>query len=244
MKYEGLKPERLTPCRPCIVYSMSDRKPLSAYQLDIINWIEQRWSIDGKFPPVDEFKKKFGNDFILEEHLGNDTFIIALRNRGIEISVINPYAPPDGLTTEQVAAVSLILDHTDRRSRAAKLKSLGISSVKWNGWMKNPVFKDYVHTLSAQIFGDSIDLAQEGLLKSVERGDTNAIKLYYELTGRHTADSGTVQNLKIVLARIVESVSRHVKDPEVLRAISSDFETIMAGGVPEAIQPAELDRLI
>jgi hypothetical protein len=170
-------------------------------------------------------------DFDAVAHLRNPTFRTALINRGIKIPV-EPGQRIRDLTDEQVAAIATVLNFEDKRSRSAKLKSLGISPVQWMGWMKEPKFKKFLHQLSRENFQDSVHVAHEGMLRAVDRGDTNAIKFYMELTGRYTQSTPSEQNIRIILARVIESIQRHVQDPDILRAIATDFDAIMRGEVP------------
>jgi hypothetical protein len=198
----------------------------------MINKIEQYWHKNEVFPPNDFFKYE---EFDIAENLKHETFHLALVKRGITIPVVtdrNVLAKPDGLTAEQVAAITTVINFEDKRPRSVKLREMGISATQWGGWLKEPEFKSFLHQMTTTHLNDVLHIANEGLLHAVERGDTNAIKFYYELTGRHTQESGSMQNLKVVVAKLIESVQRNVKDPEILRAISTDFEIILSGGNP------------
>lgn len=221
-------------------------EPMTPEQIRVVNYIEQHWHGSDTFPPVGRIKQRFP-DLDLDATLKHETFRYALTMRGIDapVGVVdNNYSmiAPDELTKEQLAAITVMLNFNDTRSRTAKLKDLGISATQWAGWMKNKAFKEYVHDLSANNFQDALNVAHEGLLKSVDRGDTNAVKLYMELTGRYTAESTQMGNIKMVLAKLVESIQRHVTDPEVLRAIERDFEATLQGKPVEV--PRQLDRTI
>jgi hypothetical protein len=207
--------------------------PLTANELTLIGYIEERWHATGKFPRAEVLKERFDID-VKELLAEKETFRLALVNRGIKYPNYDLIdLQLDGLTNEQVAAIITMVNFDDKRPRATKLKEMGISVVKWNGWMKERAFVDYLQDLSSRHFQDALDKAHEGLMRSVERGDTNAIKLYMELTGRHTpggvGSGATAENVKIILQRVVEVIQRHVKDPETLRAIGIDFEKVMNG---------------
>lgn len=219
--------------------------PLTPIQLEVITYIEQYWYQKESFPSVDGLRGRFPG-FNIEENLKHETFRLALYNRGIEapVGLNNEGKFPDELSTEQLAAINSILNFEDKRSRAAKLKELGINPSQWTGWMKNPVFKNFLQEMSAVNLNDSVHIAHEGLMKSVDKGDTNAIKFYMELTGRHTQGDVNQQNIKVVLARVIESIQRHVQDPHLLRAIAADFEVIMSGGVVDTNSVKELERTI
>lgn len=198
----------------------------------MINKIEEFWHRHEVFPDGNFFKRA---DFDIAENLKHETFHLALVKRGIKVPVVadrSVEVMPDGLTPEQVAAITTVVNFEDRRPRSVKLREMGISPTQWGGWLKQKDFKDFLHQMTTTHLQDVLHVANEGLLSAVDRGDTNAIKFYYEVTGRHTQESGSMQNLKVVVAKLIESVQRNVKDPDVLRAISTDFEIILSGGTP------------
>lgn len=206
------------------------RIPLSMEQLQLINWIEQYWNQHGKFPPVGTLRSRFPH---CEDDLAFEPVRVALANRGIRLPIGDAY--PSELTEEQVACVAVVLDWSDRRSHNVKLKSMGVTPTKWNGWMKSQVFKDYVHSLSARGLDDALHVAHEGLVNATAKGSVDAIKYYMELTGRYSSDTGQMANFKIMVQRMVESIQRHVKDQDVIRLIAADFEVIMKGEIPQTV---------
>jgi hypothetical protein len=51
--------------------------------------------------------------------------------------------------------------------------------------------------------------------------DFQAIKYYFELTG--AVATPELESVKVLVQKLIESVQRHVKDPQVLAAISADL---------------------
>lgn len=200
------------------------RTPMTHEMLVGLSRIEQDWHRYGEFrvPP----------GFDLEAAYANESFRYGLKVRGIQ-------APKSvtsvGLTEEQTAAILTVLNWDDKRTRARKLQELGIKTATWNGWMKQPEFRDYVMNLTVNQMQDALPVAHESLVKAMEKGSTEAIKFYMELTGRHTGDASTMQNVKMVITRLIESIQRNVKDPEVLGNIQRDFEMILKGQDPSPI---------
>jgi hypothetical protein len=105
--------------------------------------------------------------------------------------------------------------------------------------MKDPKFKEYYMTVAENHFRDALPAAQEGLLRAIDKGSVEGIKYYIELTGRHTSDSAGMQNLKTVIAKLIESIQMHVKDPVALEAIATDFDAIIKGGSPTPMKQLE-----
>lgn len=208
---------------------------LSLVEIDLINYIEEYWNRTGEMPSQRIIDKTWGPKHILEQLTKRPDFLQAMDNRGIIIDKTSHEAT-NCFTKEQLAAIQLVLDYADRRTINSKLRSLGITTAKWNGWMKNKFFKKYVQDVAGQNFQDSLHVAQAGLVKKMEDGDTNAIKFYLEITGRFNGETPNGQNLKVVLSRLVEVLQRRVQDKELLAAIGRDFELILAEGDTERTQ--------
>lgn len=207
---------------------------MNAKMLEVLAWIEEWWLRREEFPPVGAFNN-FWPDFDLQAALRHETFLYALDQRGIKLP-----SPDDKLTSEQIAAVATLSNFTDGRSRSAKLRDLGITPAKWQGWLKNKHFKQFLHELAGNNFMDNVDAVQEGLLNAARKGSTDAVKLYMEMTGRYTGQSQEVMNIKIILSRLLEAIQMHVKDPNVIREIGIDFELIMAGGKPRELKEIDI----
>lgn len=129
------------------------------------------------------------------------------------------------LTAEQIAAANLMLDYTDQRSQSAKLKAAGINSQTWQGWLADPVFNNYVRSRAENLL-DQVGVAEahSAMLKQVTRGNIQAIKLLYEVTGRHR--DSTSLNVEYFINRVVEIIQTHVKEPAVLEGIAADFKVL------------------
>lgn len=205
--------------------------------VNALNQIEQDWNATGKF--------KVPAGLNIFEALDNESFQRGLKNRGI---VVPPHfaqeneediLPVGYLSRDQTAAILTLLNYEDKRSRARKLQDLGITTAQFNGWMKDPKFKDYYMDLAEKQFKDALPVAQESIIKSMEKGSVEAIKFYMEITGRHTGDTAGMQNVKIIIAKLVESIQMHVKDPVALEAIATDFDNILKGGSPQPLKELE-----
>ena len=221
---------------------MVDLEPLTEEHLKVIAYIEKHWfKFNGRFPSKEAIFDNFP-DFNINEALKHKTFRVALMNRGIDAPVgpldDGDLARPRGVSREQLAAILTVINFEDKRTRGAKFKELGISSAKWQGWLRQESFKSFLQEMSAANLQDAAYVANEALIKAMDRGDVNAIKFYSEITGKYTQQHPQMQNIKIILARVVESIQRHIKDPQVLAAIGKDFEAIMSGTTEEARQIA------
>jgi hypothetical protein len=201
-----------------------DLIPLTSDELRVISWAEEYWHLHKRFPPVGSFSSRWP-DLNLDKFLEHKTVQLAFHNRGIKTP-----SPSDNLNEEQLAAIFTVSNYEDRRPITAKLKSLGIKSTQWNGWKKDPHFREFLHKMLGESLDSALDRAHEGLMKALDKGDVNAIKYFMELTGR-VPDQGQ-QNFRIAVARLIESIQRHVSDAGTLKAIGQDFEMIISGRAP------------
>lgn len=137
------------------------------------------------------------------------------------------YKPSKPLSAEQLAAANLLLDFSDHRSQAAKLRSLGIPTTKYQNWLRIPAFQEYITYRAEYLLNNSTHEAHTALLKNVQRGNQKAIEFLYEITGRYSRTSQSTQDLALLMVRLVEVIQRHVKDPETIRAIAFEFNEIL-----------------
>lgn len=138
-----------------------------------------------------------------------------------------PGKPSKPLSAEQLAAANLLLDFSDHRSQAAKLKSLGIPTTKYQNWLRIPAFQEYITYRAEYLLNSSTHEAHTALLKNVQRGNQKAIEFLYEITGRYSRSTQSTQDLALLMVRLVEVIQRHVKDPETIRAIAQEFNEVL-----------------
>lgn len=218
--------------------------PLTSIDLRVINWVEEFWHRNNRFPLETDWNRKIGEvpnliDYSFEEALQNVTFRRSLKERGIKVPSTS--SGDWGLSKDQIAAIVTVVNFEDNRTRAQKLRELGISTTKWAGWMKSKEFVEFLQEMTATNLKNSLHVANEGMLKAMDRGDVNAIKFFYELTERHGGSIGAIENVRLLISKILEAVQFHIKDPLVISAIGADFEIILSGGTPEFKQTKEIE---
>jgi hypothetical protein len=189
--------------------------------LKAIGLIEEFWHLNDRFPTEAEICLVFP-DFDLASALADPHFVNALHNRGITPPVEEKIWRPSPV---QMAAMIAVTNYTDVRSRQEKLEALGVNLNTWAGWLRNKSFKLAFERLSRQNFEESSSIAREGLSKAMERGEVAAIKYFNDLTG----EAPQVQNLQLMLTKLVEVIQLHVTDQATLAAIERDFRLIMSG---------------
>ncbi len=208
---------------------------------NLLNFIEHYWYQNQAYPSIAAMQRwavEEGLDFTTCRQLELD-LIGYLRQRGIAPSKAN-----SRLSDEQLAAANLILNFADRRSKATKLKALGLTPTQWDGWLRQKNFKEYLNNRTGEMLDNNHDVANTGLLSAVERGEAQALKLYYEMTGIYKQDSPQA-NINVIMTLLIEVIQREVNDSDVLRRIAAGFELVMlrqattlASGQPTALPEA------
>ena len=156
--------------------------------------------------------------------MGTVEFRQALSERGVE------WSDEKGLTAEQSLVISLMTNPSDKRSLAAKLKSAGVPWVKYKAWLKNPIFYRFLNDQAEGMLKDH----QPGVLrKLVEKaetdGDIKAIAMFLEITGRHNPARQAEMDVQAVLMRVIEIITKHVKDQNTLTAIATEMSFLSGG---------------
>lgn len=213
---------------------MTDDK-LTPQDWDILVFVEEDWVLKGTFPTVSRISQITGiPDTEVTETLFKEVFKKALDVRGIQV-IQDQYSR---LKPLQLAAINSILNISDPRSRAAKLRALGIPPQTFANWKKQKYFMEAMRVRSEALFGETMPEMHKALVDKALDGDPTAMKQYYAMSGRWS-DKHSVEtmNVRFLLLKVIETIQRHVSDPSTLAAIANDFEALMGG---ENVRP-ELD---
>lgn len=190
---------------------------LSERERALINHCEMEWFLKGRLPTPEQLQEKFNlSPKALNAILSDELVRKSFDGRGI------PTIEGRALTADQVTAINTVLNTTDKRSQTKKLADMGISAAQWNGWKKNPAFKEYYKSRVEDIFGEALPDVHMALMDRAVNGDLGALKFYYEITGHYTSE-GKAVDLKMIMERVFEIISIHIKDPSLLAAIAGDL---------------------
>lgn len=172
----------------------------------------------GAIPTVEQVLNHWGkfDAAVVARAFTAPEFVKALELRGISFN------PAQGLTDVQQNAIHILANPVDRRTTEAKLKQIGVSMTVYRGWMRNPLFSSMLSQQSENNLADSIPMVLNRIIGNAEVGDLAAGKLILEMTGRWNPQQQEVQNAKTVVLILMESVQKHVKDKDTLRAIMSE----------------------
>jgi hypothetical protein len=158
--------------------------------------------------------------------IATEEFGEAIRNRGL------PWNSGDyraGLTSTQQFAISIITNPTDKRGLKAKLASAGVTYSQYRAWLKDPVFNRYMNTITEGMLSDHTGDLHTALMNRALNGDLNAIKYVYELNGRFDPASRQMQDVSVLVERIIEIVIKNIHDPVVLNKITGEMRGVIAG---------------
>jgi hypothetical protein len=145
-----------------------------------------------------------------------DEFKTALQYRGVE------WGENPGLTQEQGYALLKLLDPSDRRSTATKMKELGIPFAKYEAWMKQPLFSATYAKRAEAMFEASAPMAMIAFLSEVEARNMRAIELHFAMSGRYDPAARQVEDARTVVMKFIEALIRHETNPEIRKAIMAD----------------------
>jgi len=148
-------------------------------------------------------------------------FAEALSYRGIE------WSGSSGLTLEQRNVLIALSDPTDRTSLGGKLRRLKVPYSVYQAWMRQPHFAEARRQQAEHNMSDAVPLFLDGVVSKAESGDLSAIKLGLEISGRYNPQQQQLQDAKAVVQALAEAVVKHVKDPEIRKAIEAEMREHM-----------------
>lgn len=135
------------------------------------------------------------------------------------------------LSELQMTAVATYMDLHDPNSQRKKLAELGIPSNTWAMWLRDPVFQQYIQQRATNMLKDNRHEGIFSLLQKVRAGDIRAIETYLDVTGVHSKtpvghpsnNSGSPLDVKAFLVRVMETIQKHVPNPDVMDAIANEL---------------------
>ena len=201
------------------------------FMRDVINAAQVIWTMSGHLPTVEAVAANlYGGQVKNLQHvqkaMASNEFSIACAERGI------PTATNSGITPAQVYAATIILNPADRRPMASKLRSAGVSSNQYRNWLRQPGFKAYVTRLSENLLSDHIGDVNAALTNKATGGDTQAMRMYYELNGMLGQQGSDNTDLNRVIMLLLEVITRQLAaHPDLLAAINNDITRVIKGEV-------------
>ena len=172
----------------------------------------------------------------ISKTLASPEFKSVMRMRGYPMDHVT-------LSPEQIFAVGVITNPTNRKPLSAKLKMCGIPYATYRAWLKQPHFQQYLTKISEDMLGEHIADVHTRLTERAMGGEIQAIKLFYELNGRHDPQRQQMVDLNNIIGLLLEVITRYVPDSIALSHITKDIDVILSGGVPKALETFDVSRI-
>jgi len=138
-------------------------------------------------------------------------------------------SPTDtALSGEQLRALAVLTDVTSHVSLETRLKRAGIAKYKWDAWMASSIFRAAHDRIAHDIFIASQSSIDTQVVSGALSGKLEFIKYYNEITGRYSPGRRAHADVQSILNDIIEIVTRNVKDPQTLQAISTELSASVA----------------
>jgi hypothetical protein len=206
-------------------------------ELRFMDFCEQHYLQNGLLPSKERVHQATGitpaqyDKFSKNERLREELTEV----RGIRINTSN-----GALSPEQVVAINVLMNVSDTRSERKKLSDMKISVAKWNAWKSDPVVQEYMRDRAENLLTGAIPDAHMALIGSARRGQVDALKLLYGMTGRYSDKGGDGIDPNLLIRKVIEVIQRHVTDPVALANIADDLVLIdpNAEPRPKALSPA------
>lgn len=148
--------------------------------------------------------------------------------------------PEQGLTMEQQTTLLKLSNPFDKRALATKLKELGVPLPKFQGWLKQPLFFEIYNKYSQNAYKEALPALRNRLISNAEAGDHKAIELVFAITNEWNPAQQSLEDARVVIMKIVEAITTHVRDPDIRKAILTDI-SLYATTISEAGSPKSLE---
>lgn len=143
----------------------------------------------------------------------------ALSHRGVLLEQTTVF------TAKQDLLLLLLADPNDGLTLGQKLKKAGVTNTQYQAWMRQRHFAEHVERIVEGQVARSTE-ALMALNQLVSKGDFKAIQFQLEINGRWNPKLQEKIDIMAVMSKVLESLSRHVKDQETLMAVAKDMQQI------------------
>lgn len=188
---------------------------------EIVGAAYTAYTMDKALPSVERIRELCNMSSLTKKKIGGvldtEQFKNAMLSRGV------PWKNGSGLTGQQMYTLQILTDPSNRGDLRSKLRKASVTYQQYRAWLAQPQFSAYLNSVTEMMLIDHIPDFNTALTKKALEGDLNAIKFAYELTGRHDPNKQQVTDLKAIMQALIEIITRNVKDPATLAAISNEL---------------------
>lgn len=205
----------------------------------LLGYIHLWWLTENKRPTLSQLITLSGwSESKLTRGLRSRAAYYRLRKRGIDWP--EKWSPEASrlaeLTPQQVMTLQILTDPTRNEPMRKRLAIAGINYNIFRNWMRNPKFSEAYKAIGESMVTDNIATVHTALVQKAERGDSNAMKLFYEVSGRHDPMRQQTQDLTKLVGVLLEIITRHITDVGILHKINNDFTRALSG---DNVSPVE-----
>lgn len=199
------------------------------FEPDVISFIERTFHDTGNIPTFKELHEVFkdypeaprylkGWKEVIEGFYNRDL----LTHRGLPTyRTVDAYLEPAFIT-----ACHRILNFRDKRSDTAKLKEIGVTTARWNNWLKRKTYFDYYKVHADKIFDEELLVeTKRGLATLVGNADLSAIKYVDERTGVYRSNNGNNTEVIAVVIQAIMSILARTVEASVINQISMEIRS-------------------
>jgi hypothetical protein len=186
-----------------------------------MHWFETYWHQNKRYPDDATVIAEFGFSKLQVDALNSSKYWLqSLDRRGIK----RPSTEPNRLSSEQVAAIAVITNFSDTRPAKARLAAMGITDEQLHGWQQDPAFQKELTARAEDTFAHVAPVAKIRLAQQIDKGNLNAIKFYFEITGQ--AETPETINVKRAMQTFIDVLQRHVPI-ETLVKVKAETDAIL-----------------
>ena len=197
------------------------------FRVDVLTFIEVYYYETKKLPDFHVLHEHFRDhperpNFLRGWATVLDSIADSLQNRGIK-----PYNTTDNYIDPKFAwAVSLVVNHLDKRTIPAKLKEAGLTTKEWQAFMRRKRHFDYFQSRLDEVFTQDVkNDAKIALARSIQNGDLQAIKYYNELQNIYRPETqSAIQMVSIVLTAVMEILAQHVSS-DIINRVAAEIRS-------------------
>lgn len=203
---------------------------------NVVMAFDTAYRVNGVMPTVDDVATLWPRmpKTAISKILLTDEFRQALEYRGVD------WDPERGLSMEQQTTLLKLSDPYDKRALSTKLKELNVPMPRFQAWLKQPLFQQIYNKHSIDNYQSALPAIRNRLISNAEAGDHKAIELVFAITNEWNPAQQSLEDARVVIMKIVEAITTHVKDPDVRKAILTDI-SLYATTISEAGSPKTLE---